>query len=154
VVVLQQPSEYSTGQEFSHLTVETRRVSVNHCFAVRIVLQQPSEHSTGQKFSHLTVKTREVSVNHYRVTSPLMTHLLSAVFKGVVMLSQSSINFRQELIMQTIKVSTIGLLIYLLSAGNILATPSDTFSTQSDSLSNLTNRLMIPDKAPPCINPI
>jgi hypothetical protein len=41
--------------------------------------------------------------------------------------------------MQTIKVSTIGLLIYLLSAGNILATPSDTFSTQSDSLSNLTN---------------
>jgi hypothetical protein len=41
--------------------------------------------------------------------------------------------------MQTIRVSTIGLLIYLLSAGNILATPSDTFSTQSDSLSNLTN---------------
>jgi hypothetical protein len=28
----------------------------------------------------------------------LMAHLLSAVFKGVVMLSQSSIHFRQELI--------------------------------------------------------
>jgi hypothetical protein len=41
--------------------------------------------------------------------------------------------------MQTIKVSTIGLLIYLLSSVNILATPSDAFSTQSDSLSNLTN---------------
>jgi hypothetical protein len=27
-----------------------------------------------------------------------MTHLLSAVFKGVVMLSQGSIHFRQELI--------------------------------------------------------
>ena len=27
----------------------------------------------------------------------LMTHLLSAVFKGVVMLSQGSIHFRQEL---------------------------------------------------------
>jgi hypothetical protein len=41
--------------------------------------------------------------------------------------------------MQTIKVSTIGLLIYLLSSVNILATPPDAFSTQSDSLSNLTN---------------
>jgi hypothetical protein len=28
----------------------------------------------------------------------LMTHLLSTVFKGVVMLSQGSIHFRQELI--------------------------------------------------------
>ena len=32
-IVSQQPSEHSTGQEFSHLTVETRWVSVKHCFA-------------------------------------------------------------------------------------------------------------------------
>jgi uncharacterized protein with NAD-binding domain and iron-sulfur cluster len=43
---------FYTGEELSHLTAETRRVSVNHCFAgtnfltTAIVLQQPSEHST------------------------------------------------------------------------------------------------------------
>jgi hypothetical protein len=31
--ILVPSSKHSTGQEFSHLTVETHRVCVNHCFA-------------------------------------------------------------------------------------------------------------------------
>ena len=33
-IVLQQPSKHSTEQEFSHVIVEIRRVSVNHCLAL------------------------------------------------------------------------------------------------------------------------
>jgi hypothetical protein len=35
-IVLQQPSEYSTGQEFSHLTGEIHRVSVNQFHRQRL----------------------------------------------------------------------------------------------------------------------
>ena len=48
--VLQQPSEHLTGQEFSHLTVETVEFLSTTVSQQAIVLQQPSEHSTGQEF--------------------------------------------------------------------------------------------------------
>jgi hypothetical protein len=48
VIVLQQSSDHSTGQEFSHVAVVIRRVSVNHCFADSNCLTIASDHSTGQ----------------------------------------------------------------------------------------------------------
>jgi hypothetical protein len=59
-IVLQQPSEYSTGQEFSHLTVKPVEVLSTTVSQTAIVLQQTSEHPTGQEFSHLTVKPVEL----------------------------------------------------------------------------------------------
>jgi hypothetical protein len=52
-------SEYSTGQEFSHLTVKLVEFLSTTVSQTAIVLQQPSEHPTGQEFSHLTVKPSE-----------------------------------------------------------------------------------------------
>ena len=47
-IVLQQPSEHPTGQEFSHLTVKPLEFLSITVSQAAIVLQQPSEYPTGQ----------------------------------------------------------------------------------------------------------
>jgi hypothetical protein len=49
--------EYSTGQEFSHLTVKPVEFLSTTVSQTAIVLQQPSEHSTGQSFSRRVVRS-------------------------------------------------------------------------------------------------